>query len=126
MIENFPFREEAYDIIGLCMEVHKQLGHGFLEIVYKDAIEWEVKNRAIIYDREKEFKIIYKKIILPHKFYADIILFENIILEVKSAENGISNEFTAQVLNYLKASGCKIGLIVNFGRSKLEFKRLIY
>jgi GxxExxY protein len=126
MTENFPFKEETYDIIGLCMEVHKHLGHGFMEIVYKDAIELEVKNEAISYEREKEFNIAYKEIILPHKFYADFILYENIILEVKDVEDGISNDFIAQVLNYLKASGCKVGLLVNFGRSKLEFKHLIY
>ena len=140
MIENFSFKEATYgikeipydikevtfDIIRLCMDVHKQLGHGFVEIVYKDAIEWELKNKAIVYERAKEFNILYKKIILPHKFYVDFILFENIILEVKAAEDGISNDFAAHVLNYLKASRCKIGLIVNFGRSNLEFRRLIY
>jgi GxxExxY protein len=107
MIENFPFKEETYDIIGLCMEVHKQLGHGFLELVYNDAIEWEAKTKDILYEGEKEFSIAYKEIILPHKFYADFILFENIILEVKAVGDGISNDFIAQVLNYLKASDCK-------------------
>jgi GxxExxY protein len=107
MIENFPFKEETYDIIGLCMEVHKQLGHGFLELVYNDAIEWEAKTKDILYEGEKEFSIAYKEIILLHKFYADFILFENIILEVKAVDDGISNDFIAQVLNYLKASDCK-------------------
>jgi|SRR5271154_998945 len=140
MIENFAFKEVTYgikqitydkkeityDIIRLCMDVHRQLGNGFMEIVYKDAIEWELRNKTIEYERAKEFSILYKKIILPHKFYVDFILFGNIILEVKASENGISNDFAAHVLNYLKASGSNIGLIVNFGRSNLEFRRVIY
>jgi GxxExxY protein len=67
----FPFKEETYEIIGICMDVHRTLGHGFLEIVYKDAIEFEVRKKELSYDREKEYKIEYKGIILPHKFFAD-------------------------------------------------------
>src|SRR6266516_2898119 len=96
-----------------------------LEIVYKDAIEYESGQRTIPYSREKEYLIGYKNVILPHKFYADYIFFENIILEVKAAEGGISDVFISQMLNYLKASKCKVGLIVNFGRNRLEYKRLI-
>jgi GxxExxY protein len=125
MIE-FPLKDETYEIIGICMEVHRTLGHGFLEIVYKDAIEFEAVNRNLTYCREKEYKIAYKGTILPHKFYADFVLFDRIILEVKAAEGGIADAQIAQMLNYLKASGCKIGLLVNFGRAKLEYKRLIF
>jgi GxxExxY protein len=124
-MENFPLKEETYQIIGVCMEVHRLLGHGFLEIVYKDAIEYEVRQKPIVYCREKEYLIEYKEIILPHKFYADFVLFDSIILEVKAAEGGISEAYISQMLNYLRASKCKIGLIVNFGRNKLEYKRLI-
>ncbi len=122
----FLFKEETYEIIGICMDVHRTLGHGFLEIVYKDAIEIEVRKKELQYNREKEYKIEYKGIVLPHKFYADFVLFHNIILEIKAAEGGIADDQVAQTLNYLKASGCKIGLLVNFGRSKLEYKRLIF
>jgi GxxExxY protein len=124
-MENFPLKTETYQIIGICMEVHRILGHGFLEIVYKDAIEYEVRQKSISYFREKEYLIDYKKAILPHRFYADFVLFDNIILEIKAAEAGISDVFTAQILNYLRASGCKIGIIANFGKSSLEYKRLI-
>ncbi|HEY4875783.1 MAG TPA: GxxExxY protein [Puia sp.] len=78
MIENFPFKEETYDIIGLCIEVHKQLGHIKMQL--------NGKCKAVLYKREKEFNIVYKEIILPNKFYADFVLFENIILEVKAVE----------------------------------------
>ena len=125
-MEKFPFKEETYSIIGICMEAHKLLGHGFLEIVYKDAIEYEIRKKLIPYSREKEYRIEYKEVILPHKFYADFVLFDNIILEVKAAEGGIADAFVSQMLNYLKASKCKIGLIINFGRDKLEYKRLIF
>ena len=108
------------------MDVHRTLGHGFLEIVYKDAIELEVRKKEIPYSREKEYKIVYKGTILPHKFYADFVLFDKIILEVKAAEGGLAEEQIAQTLNYSKVSACKIGLLVNFGRLRLDYKRLIY
>ena len=125
-MEKFPFKDETYEAIGICMEVHRILGHGFLEIVYKDAIEYELIQRQVRYCREKEYLIKYKDIILPHKFFADFVLFDKVILEVKAGEKGISDEFISRMLNYLRASKCKIGLIVNFGRSKLECKRLIF
>lgn len=125
MSSDFLYKDDTYEIIGICMEVHKILGHGFLEIVYKDAIEHELLKRNLDYNREREYKIQYKEIILPHKFYADFVLLDKIILEVKAAEGGFADAYVAQMLNYLKASGCKVGLLVNFGRSKLEYKRLV-
>jgi GxxExxY protein len=118
------YKEEFYKIIGICMEVHRLLGRGFLEIVYKDALEYEFKVNKIIYEREKEFKINYKNIILPHKFYADFIVYENIILEIK-AVNGIVDEFIKLTLNYMACSKCKLGIIVNFGEDSLKYKRLV-
>ncbi|MFA4851809.1 MAG: GxxExxY protein [Bacteroidales bacterium] len=117
-------KEEVFKIVGVCMEVHKHLGRGFLEIVYKDAIEYEFNNRNYPYEREKEYIIQYKDIILPHKFYADFIVFDKIILEVKSC-NGIVDEFFARTINYLAASKLKVGLIINFGKDSLEWKRLV-
>jgi GxxExxY protein len=121
---DFPLKEETYKIIGLCMEVHNNLGSGFLEIVYKDALEFEFNNELMDYEREKEYAVNYKGIILPHKFYADFIVFDKIILEVKG-KNGIANEDIAMAINYLKVSGNKIALIVNFGEAKLNYKRII-
>lgn len=122
----FLYKDETHQIIGICMEVHRNLGHGFLEIVYKDALELEAIRKEIPVEREKEFRIEYKGTILPHRFFADFVINGKIILEVKAAEGGVSDENIAQTINYLKASGCKVGLLVNFGRSKLEFKRLVY
>ena len=107
------------------MEVHNNLGHGFLEIVYKDALEYEFRKAGIPYEREKEYKVIYKDITLPHKFYADFVVYDRIILEVKGV-SAITDEFTAQCINYLKVSGNKLALLVNFGELRLNYKRIVF
>jgi GxxExxY protein len=122
--DNLLHKEETYKIIGVCMEVYNTLGKGFLEIVYKDAIEYECKKKKYEYEREKEYTIKYKDIILPHKFYADFTVFDKIIIEIKSC-NGIVDEFIARTINYLTASKLKVGLIINFGNDSLEWKRII-
>ena len=106
------------------MEVHNNLGKGFLEIVYKDALAYELKKNNIPFEREKEYVVNYKDIILPHKFYADFVVFDKIILEVKGMA-GIADEHISQTLNYLKVSGCKLGLIVNFDELSLQYKRVV-
>lgn len=124
-IENFPLKEETDLIIGIGIEIHKILGHGFLEIVYKDAFEYEFKKRMTVYEREKVYDIIYKDIVLPHRFFADFVVFEKVILEIK-AKGRIPDEDYAQMINYLKRSACKVGLILNFGKSKLDIKRTVF
>ncbi len=123
--ENFPLKEETERIITIGLEIHGILGFGFLEIVYKDAFEYEFGKRKIQYEREKEYIVQYKEIILKHRFFADFIVFDSVILELKAKE-GIANDDYARAINYLKCSGCKVGLILNFGRAKLEIKRLIF
>lgn len=118
------YKEEFYRIIGISMDVHRNLGPGFLEIVYNDALEYEIKFAKIPCSREKEYKINYKGFILPHKFYADFVVFNNIILEVK-AVSSIVDEFIKLTLNYLATSKCKLGIIVNFGEESLKYKRLV-
>ena len=117
-------KDENYEIVGLCMEVHRLLGPGLLEIVYKDALEIEFKNHNIQYEREKEFPVVYKGIVLPHKFYADFVVYGDIILEVKSVKE-ISNDHLAQTLNYMKIADTPIGIIANFQNKSLVHKRLI-
>ena len=123
-MEELIYKQESYLIIGKCMEVHNNLGAGFLEIVYKDALEYEFKKANIPFEREKEYKVEYKGIILPHKFYADFVVFDRIILEVK-AVNTIPPEFIAQCINYLKVSQNKLALLVNFGEPKLRYQRIV-
>ena len=93
-----------------------------LEIVYKDALEMEFKENNIPFEREKEFLINYKDKVLPHKFYADFIVNNDIILEVKAVKE-FSNEHIAQILNYLKLANSEIGLMVNFQTKSLQYKR---
>ena len=122
----YPLQEETELIIRTGIEIHKILGAGFLEIVYKDAFEYEYRSQNILYEREKEYVIQYKNTILPHKFFADFVVFDKVIVEVKAKEGGIAEEDYAQAINYLKCSGCKVGLILNFGRMKLEIKRVVF
>jgi len=119
------YKEEVYAIVGYCIEVWKVLGYGFSEIIYKDAMEQEFFDNILPYIREDELSVFYKGKRLKHKFNDDFTLFENIIVEVKSGEDGIIEKTIQQTLNYLKASGCRVGLIVNFGKTGLEYKRLI-
>jgi GxxExxY protein len=119
------YKEEVYVIVGCCIEVWKTLGYGFSEVIYKDAMEQEFIQDELPYSREAELFVNYKGKILNHKFRADFTLFNNIIIEVKSGEETINDSTIAQALNYMKVSVCRVGLIINFGKSKVEYKRLI-
>ncbi len=125
-VNNYPLQEETDIIIGLAIEVHKILGPGFLEIVYKDALEQELKTSGCFFEREVEYNVLYKQIVLHHKFYADFVVFGKVIVEIKSKQGGIAAEDLSQTLNYLKVSGCKVGLILNFAAAKLQIKRVVF
>ncbi len=118
------FKDESYKIIGACFEVHKILGHGFKEAVYKDAMEFEFAKIDIPFARETPYTIMYKEQKLKHFFVADFIVFGNIILEIKAASN-IGDPHIKQTLNYLKASGLKLGIVINFGTPSLTYQRVI-
>jgi GxxExxY protein len=124
MVEEFLYKEESYLIIGILFEVHKNLGKGFSEIVYKDALEYEFEINNIPYEREKEFSVKYKDTTLNHKFYADFLVFDKIILEIKTVECFSSAHYN-QCLNYLKVSKNKLALLANFNLTSLEYKRII-
>jgi GxxExxY protein len=118
------YKEESYILMGILFDVHSNLGGGFSEIVYKDALEYEFKNLNVPYEREKEYEVNYKNIILNHKFYADFVLFDSIILEVKSSEN-LHPKHYSQCLNYLKVSNNRLAILANFNSISLEHKRII-
>jgi len=118
-------KEESYKIIGACMEVHRELGFGFKEVIYKDALEIEFKSLEIPYQREKLYKIEYKGKILPRRYPADFVIYDSIILEVKAMPM-IINNFVLQTRNYLKASGIRLGIIANFGESSFKSKRVVF
>ena len=122
--EIYPLQEETYTIIGIAMEVHRTLGKGFSEIVYKDALEYEFGLRDVLYRREQQFYVRYKEIILPHHFFADFVIEDKIILEVK-CKSKVIEEHYAQVMNYLAIAKMKVGLIINFSNDSLEFRRVI-
>ena len=119
------FKEESYKIIGACFEVHKILGHGFKEVVYKDALEMELSKMDIPFTREKPFNIFYKNQKLKHYFIADFIVYDSIILEIKIG-GYIGDPYIKQTLNYLKASGVRLGMVINFGTPSLEYQRVIF
>jgi GxxExxY protein len=124
--EEYPLKEETGIIISIGYEIYKHLGSGFLEIVYKDAYEYEFQARDVFYEREKEYLVKYKTTILKHTFNSDFVVFGKVILEVKAKQGGLAKEDFVQAINYLKVSGCKIALLVNFTKEKLEVKRVIY
>lgn len=123
-MEDYYLKNETYKIIGICMEVHKILGKGHSEKVYGDAIEFEFKSNEVKYQRESKFNIYYKEIVLPSYYFADFVVFDEIILEIKAIQELSSSEIK-QTLNYLAASQNKIGLLVNFGEDNLKYKRII-
>jgi GxxExxY protein len=123
-MDNILFARESYVIIGKAMKVHSILKRGFKEIVYKDAMELEFKAEGIPYVREKCFDILYEGKILKHSFKADFLLFGSIIVEIKSSRELPYDDFK-QTLNYLRAAGVTLGLLINFGKNSLEYKRII-
>ncbi len=123
-MKDLIYKKESYEVVGACMEVHKRLGCGFLEPVYQEALSIELRRQSIPYIQEKELEIFYKDEKLSQKYFADFICFDKILLELKALENLTKNN-EAQVINYLKITNFKLGLLVNFGGSSLEYKRLV-
>ena len=118
------YRGETHRLIGLCMEIHRELGKGHDEIIYKDALVVELSHASIPFAREKKYEIAYKGVILPHFYYADFVVWEKILFEAKVVEK-LNDAHVKQVLNYLAASKLRVGLFVNFGGDSLEWKRVI-
>ena len=120
MIEN---EELTGKIINACMEVHNELGNGFLKPVYQEALEEEFKIQGIPYVREKLLPVMYKGKQLKKEYYADFVCYDDIIVELK-AVSVLSKPHKAQVLNYLNAANKEIGLLINFGETKLKWERI--
>lgn len=117
--------EETYAIIGAAMAVHNELGCGFLETVYQEALEREFLFQTIPYIREKKLAIRYKGQVMQSYYQADFICFDSVIVELKALQK-LSGTEEAQVINYLKASGLNKALLINFGTARLEYKRLVF
>jgi len=120
----FLYKDECYRIIGACMAVHRELGHGFLEPVYQEALAIELDYQGIPFVREQELNIKYRGIELSKIYKADFVCYNGIIVELKAIRE-LSNDHIAQLINYLKATNLKVGLLINFGTSSLQHKRLV-
>ncbi|MDD3050055.1 MAG: GxxExxY protein [Candidatus Cloacimonetes bacterium] len=118
-------KDECYRIVGACMEVHRTLGCGFLESVYQEALALEFNYQNIPFEREKLIEINYKGIKLAKHYFADFICYDKIILELK-ALSAITSDHEAQILNYLKATGMEVGILVNFGEKSLTYERKVF
>ena len=116
---------QTYALIGAAMAVHGALGNGFLEPVYQDAYELELVARGIQFDREAEFPVRYRGQVLSHNYRADFVCYGCVIVELK-ALGRLGRGEEAQLINYLKASGLRRGILLNFGTPSLEFRRLLF
>ena len=118
-------KEEVYITIGAAIEVHRELGPGFLEAVYQEAMEIELGLQGISFESQKLLPINYKGNLLRKEYIADLVCFDQIIVELKALER-LSGKEEAQILNYLKATGLRVGLLINFGSyGRLEWKRFV-
>ena len=121
MLIDSTYSQELYAIIGAAMEVQNEMGEGFLELVYHDALNVELELRGIPYETEKPIAITYKGQPLERSYEADLVCFDTIVVELKSVEQ-LKAEHTAQLLNYLKATGMPMGILINFGEKPLRYK----
>jgi GxxExxY protein len=118
------YKDEVFKLVGLCMEVHRELGKGRDEVLYKDALVIELQRAQIPFRRELKCEVAYKGVILPHHYYADFDVWNKILFEAKAVER-LTDAHVKQVLNYLAISKLELGLLVNFGSDSLEWKRVI-
>ena len=124
-MDELVFREEVYAMVGAAIEVHRELGVGFLEAVYQEAMERELALRGIAFEAQRELVIHYKGQPLGKSYVCDILCFGNVLVELKAMDRLTGRE-EAQVINYLKSSGLLVGVLINFGsHGKLEWRRLV-
>ena len=118
------YPSESYIITGCMMKVHRELGRGFLEKVYQEALEREFIAEGIPYQREVSLKIFYRGIPLQQEYIADFVCYDKIIVELKAISK-FSDAEKAQVINYLKATGYELGILANFGETSLKTERFV-
>ncbi|MBX3459402.1 MAG: GxxExxY protein [Planctomycetes bacterium] len=117
-------KDEVFAVVGAAIEVHRELGHGFLEAVYQEALPYEFEDRAVPHRVQPDLAIRYKKRRLKEKYIPDFICFGEVVVEIKAMKS-LTEVEEAQLLNYLRATGMPVGVLINFGsRGKLEWKRM--
>ena len=117
-------KEECYNIVGACMAVHNELGSAFLEPVYQEALALEFQKRDIPFSKEHRLEIYYKEALLEKKYYADFLCYDRIVVELKVC-SGLSDQYISQALNYLSALKLNLALLVIFGTTRLQWKRVV-
>lgn len=124
-MSNLVLKDECYAIVGACFEVYKDKGCGFLESVYQECLELEFRHQDIPFESQKELTLSYRDIPLKQKFIPDFVCFDQIILEIKAIDR-LNDAHRSQILNYLSATGFKLGILMNFGsQPKVEWERLV-
>ena len=124
-MEAILYKDEVYRLVSACMAVHTEKGNGFAEPVYQDCMEIELRHLGIPFDAQRNFPITYRGVQLNHTYTPDLLCYDKIILELKAAKS-LADEHRAQVINYLKVTGLKLGLLVNFSsHGRLEWERII-
>jgi GxxExxY protein len=124
-MDELVLKEEVYAIVGAAIEVHRELGAGFLEAVYQEALERELALRGIAFEAQRELVIHYRGQPLSKIYVCDLLCFDKVLVELKAMDRLTGRE-EAQVINYLKAAGLPVGLLINFGaHGKLEWRRLV-
>ena len=123
-IHKLKNNDMVYQIVGCAMEVINELGHGLREKTYEKALVVELKRNNFLFSQQKIYRIFYKNVNIDD-YIPDLLVNDEVIVEIKVVEN-ICEEHIGQVINYLKISGCSLGLILNFKHSKLEWKRVIF
>ena len=118
------YKDEVFRLVGFCMEIHRELGKGHDEVIYKDALTIELQHAGIPFARERKYEVSYKGILLPHCYYADFLIWDKILFEAKAIDQ-LTESHTKQVLNYLAASKLQLGLLANFGADSLDWKRVV-
>ena len=124
MISDIVYKEESYQIIGACMEVHRGLGSGFLEAVYQEALIEEFEGQGIPFESQKKLALYYNDKKLKKFYKADFLCYEKIIVELKAVDY-LTVNMRNQLMNYLKATNTRLGILVNFGKKSLEYKRIL-
>ncbi|MBN2376032.1 MAG: GxxExxY protein [Sedimentisphaerales bacterium] len=121
-ISELIYKDEVYCIVGAAMNVSSELGSGFLEAVYQEALEMEFADCNMPFEPQKRIRISYKNRMLKREYIADFLCYDKIIVEIKAIKS-ITGIEESQLLNYLKATKLPLGLIINFGHPKMEWKR---
>lgn len=120
-MNEYIYKEESRTLLGLAMQLHRELGFGFKEIVYQDAFEVLLKENGIPYEREKHITLTFHGVTLEHDFYYDFLCYDKIGVELK-AYSTITSEFESQIINYIHIANHKLGLLLNFGSTSLQYK----